>query len=134
MFRWTEASVLCSNLSLVVIYEHVDSTSPSTCLQLMGRGEEPGNPDKYNPDTPRLTVLKYPGARAASPRAALSTALAMVTCTTKSCYEVLVLSPSWGPASATSTSVALYGTQPALDTSIASATTGCQQVTGTDEA
>jgi hypothetical protein len=36
-----------------------------------GRGGEPGGPDKYNSDILEPTTLEDPGARTASPRAAL---------------------------------------------------------------
>jgi hypothetical protein len=44
-----------------VAYEHADSASSSTHPQLMGGDEEPGGPDKYDPDTPGLMVLKDQG-------------------------------------------------------------------------
>jgi hypothetical protein len=38
MFRSTEASISCSNLSATVTYEHMDSASSPTRLQLIGDG------------------------------------------------------------------------------------------------
>jgi hypothetical protein len=96
MFRWTEgsvscnnlsiaATVSCSNLSTAVTCEHADSTSSSTYLQLMGGGREPEEPDRYSPDTPGLKVLEGLGAKAASPRVAFLGTLAPALGTTKSC-------------------------------------------------
>jgi hypothetical protein len=56
----------------MVTYEHIDSASSSTHLQLMGRDEKPGGPSKYDLDTPGLMVLKDPGAGVVSPGAACS--------------------------------------------------------------
>jgi hypothetical protein len=117
MFQWTEASVSCSNLSAAVTYEHSDSTSSPTHLQLMGGGGELGEPGKYNPDISRPTALQDPGAGAASPRTPLPGVPSPVPHTTKSYNKLLTLSPSQGPASASSMPLA-------LDTSIADATTG----------
>jgi hypothetical protein len=44
MFRWTEASISYSNLSVVVTCEHGDSASSPTRLQLMGGAESRENP------------------------------------------------------------------------------------------
>jgi hypothetical protein len=89
----------------------------------MGIGEDPGEPDKYNPDIPRPTVLEDSGVGAASPGAALLGTPAPVPRITKSYIELPALSPSQGGASATSTPAAPYGSSPAPDTSIADATT-----------
>jgi hypothetical protein len=62
----------------------------------MGIGEEPGEPDKYNPDIPRPTVLEDSGVGAASPGAALLGTPAPVPRITKSYIELLALSPSQG--------------------------------------
>jgi hypothetical protein len=96
MFRWTEASVSCSNLSVAAIYKHTDSASSITRLQMMGGDEEPGEPGKYSPDIIGLTVLEDLGAGAASPGVALLKMPALVLFTTKSCNKPLVLSPSRG--------------------------------------
>jgi hypothetical protein len=66
MFQWNEASITCINPSTAVTYEHIDSGSSSTLLQLMGADEEPGELGRNNPDTPRPTVLNDLGARAAT--------------------------------------------------------------------
>jgi hypothetical protein len=71
MFRSTEASISCSNLSATVTYEHMDSASSPTRLQLIGDGRITREPDRCSPDTPRPAVPKDPRARAASPEAAL---------------------------------------------------------------
>jgi hypothetical protein len=55
----------------------------------MGRDEEPGELDKYNPDIPGLMELEDPGAGAA-----LLEMPAPVPCTTKSCNKHLELPPS----------------------------------------
>jgi hypothetical protein len=98
--------------------EHTDSASSSTRLQLIGGGGDSGEPGKYNLDTPGLTVLEDPGAKAAPPGAALPAMLASVSHTTKSYNKLLALSPSQVLASA-----ALAPTAP-CGTSIADATTG----------
>jgi hypothetical protein len=69
MFRLTQTSISCSNLSAVATYEHVDSSSSSTHLQLIGKGGALGELSKYSPDTPRLPVLEDAVVEAASPRA-----------------------------------------------------------------
>jgi hypothetical protein len=54
---------------------------------LMGEGGEPGELDKYSPDTLKLIVLEDPGARAASPGTTLQGMPAPMRCTTKSCNK-----------------------------------------------
>jgi hypothetical protein len=134
MFRWIEASVSCSKLSTMVTYEHIESTTSSTHLQLIDGGEALGGSGKYSPDTPGLTVLDDLGAGAASPWAALPGTPASVPHTIKSCNKLLALSPSQGPGSATSVPVAPCGAPPALDTSIPNVTTDHQWATRIDEA
>jgi hypothetical protein len=133
IFRWTKASVSCSNLFAAVTYEHAYSTSSSTCLQLMDGGRESGEPGKYSPDTHRLTVLKDLGARATSPGVALPTMPAPAPHNTKSYNKSIALSPSRGPASATSMPVTPFDAPPTPGTSIADATTGRHQATRTEE-
>jgi hypothetical protein len=96
MFWWTDATISCSNISMAVTCEHADSASSPTRLQLMGGGGEPREPGKYNLDIPRPTVLEDPGARAASPGATLLGMPTPVPRTTKSCNELMALSPSRG--------------------------------------
>jgi hypothetical protein len=96
MFRWTEANISYSNLSVVVTCEHGDSASSPTRLQLMGGGRESGEPNKYSPDIPVPMALEDPRAGAASPRATLSGTPAPAPCTTKSCNKLPMLSPSRG--------------------------------------
>jgi hypothetical protein len=134
MFWWIETSISCSNLSAAATFEHADSTSSSTCLQLIGRGGASGESGKYSPDTPGLTVVEDLGARAASPRIALPGTPAPAPHTTKSYNKLLALSPSQGPASATSALAAPYGALPTPNTSVADATTDRRRATGTDEA
>jgi hypothetical protein len=43
MFQWTEFSASCNNLSVAVTYEHADSASSSTHLQLIGGAERREN-------------------------------------------------------------------------------------------
>jgi hypothetical protein len=96
MFRCTEASISCSNLSATVTYEHADSASSPIRLQLMGGGREPGEPDKYSLDILGPTALKDPGARAVSLGAALLGRPAPALHTTNSCNKLPTLSPSRG--------------------------------------
>jgi hypothetical protein len=63
MFRWTEASISCSNLSAAATCERADSASSSTRLKLMGGGGEPEEPGRYSPDTPGLKVLEGQGLK-----------------------------------------------------------------------
>jgi hypothetical protein len=97
-------------------------------------GGEPGEPGKYSLDIPEPTALKDPGARAVSPAAALPGTPALAPRTTKSCSKLPMLSPSRGPASATSTPVVPYGVPPTPGTSVADTTTGRRRAIGTDEA
>jgi hypothetical protein len=124
MFRWTEASVSCSNLSAAVTCEHTDSALSLTHLLLMGEGEEPREPDKYSPDIPGPMALKDLGARAVSPGATLLRMPAPTPHTTKSFNKLPALSPSRGSTSATATPVAPCIAPPAPGTSIADTTTG----------
>jgi hypothetical protein len=124
MFWQAEACISRINLSVMVTYEHVDFASSSTRLQLIGRGGAPGEPGKYSPDTPELTVLKDLGAGAASPGVALPGTPALAPCTIKSYNKLLMLSPSRGPVSTTSTLAAPRGALPLPDTSVVNATIG----------
>jgi hypothetical protein len=85
------------------------------------RGRALGEPGKYSPDTPALTVLEDLGVEASSPGAALTRVPAPRT--TKSCNKLLTLSPSRGPTSTTSAPVATCSAPPTPDTSIVDATT-----------
>jgi hypothetical protein len=90
MFQWTEASALCRNLFVVVTYEHADSASSSTYLQLMV-----GSPDTSGP-----MMLDDLGAGATPPGTTPLEMTAPVPCTTKSYGSFSVLSPLywWHPA------------------------------------
>jgi hypothetical protein len=97
IFRWTEANISCSNHSVVATCKHIDYTSSTTHLQLIGGGKELGGPSRCNLDTPRLMVLEDLRAGAAFLEVPI-----LVPCTTKSCRKLLALSSSRGLASATS--------------------------------
>jgi hypothetical protein len=84
IFRPTEASISCNNLSTATTSEHADSASFPTRLQSIGEGGKLGEPSGGSPDNPGLAVPENPGTGAASLGAA----------------------PSWGPAPSTSTLVA----------------------------
>jgi hypothetical protein len=101
MFWWTKASISCSNLSMAVTYEHVDSTSSPTCLQSMGRGREPREPSNHNSDILGPSALEDLGDGASSPRVALLRTLAPALRITKSCSKLLTSSPSRGLAPTT---------------------------------
>jgi hypothetical protein len=58
MMRWTEANASWSNRSTVATYEHADSTTFSTCLQLMGGDAELGGPSRAA--SPRVASPKTP--------------------------------------------------------------------------
>jgi hypothetical protein len=105
MFQWTESSILWSILSAMVTYRYTDSASSCTYLQLIG-GDEGS------------------GSKAVSPGATPLEAPALVSCTTKTCNHSPALSPSRGPASATSVPVVPYGVLPALDTIVPDTTAG----------
>jgi hypothetical protein len=79
-------------------------------------------------------VLEDLGEGAASRGAALLKTPAPAPHTTKSYSKATTLSPSQGPAFATSTSAAPCGVPPTAGTFIADANTGRQRVTRTDEA
>jgi hypothetical protein len=89
----------------------------------MGGGGEPGEPSNHSPDTIGITTLEDLGAGAILPGVALLGMPAPVPHTTKSYSELPTLSPRWGPASTTSTTVAPCSVPPAPNTSIADATT-----------
>jgi hypothetical protein len=101
MFWWTEVNILTSNLSAAATYEHIDSASSPTHLQLRCGGRKPGEPGKRDPDIPRPLVLEDPRAGAASPEVALLKTPAPAPRTTKSHSELSVSSPTWGPAPST---------------------------------
>jgi hypothetical protein len=60
--------VSCNNLSATVNCENTDSASSSSCLQLIGGGEERREPGKYSLDTPGLMVLEDLGLELRHPR------------------------------------------------------------------
>jgi hypothetical protein len=92
-----------SNRSTVTTYEHVDSTSFSTHLQLMGGDAELGEFSNYYSGNPGLMEPEDPGVKAASPEM---------------------------PAPDISVSVMPYGAPPAPDTSEASITASHRRMTG----
>jgi hypothetical protein len=108
MFWSTEASVSCNNLSMVATYEHVDTTSCPTRLQLIGGGRKPGELDRCSPHSPRPTMPKDPRAGVASPRAPLLGISMSTPRLTKSHSKPPVSSLSCGSAPSTSTQVAPY--------------------------
>jgi hypothetical protein len=134
MFRWTEASNLCSNLSMAATCEHADSASASTHLQLRDGYENPGEPGKYSLDRPELMVLEDLGAGTTSLGALLLEMPTPAPCTTKSWNKPSAPSHSRGPAPATSALVEPYGAPPALGNSVADTTTGRRWATGTSKA
>jgi hypothetical protein len=60
MFWWTEASVACSNISVVVTCKHVDSNSSPTFLPLIG-GRRAGGAQQAQPRYPRTPDTRGPG-------------------------------------------------------------------------
>jgi hypothetical protein len=108
MFWSTEASVSCSNLSMVATYEHVDTASCPTRLQLIGGGGKPGELDRCSPHSPRPTVPKDLRAGVTSPRAPLPGISMSAPRLTKSHSKPPVSSLSYGSAPSTSTQVAPY--------------------------
>jgi hypothetical protein len=119
MFWLTEASVSSNNLSAVETYEHVDSASSPTSLQLMGGGRKLGEPSRYSPDIPKPAAPEDLGAGAA-----LSGTPTSVPRITKSHSTLPTSSPSWGVVPTTSTSMAPWKAPPAPDTPSTSATAG----------
>jgi hypothetical protein len=61
MFWWTEVSASCSNLSAAATYEHADSASSCTRLQLIGGVEHRENRASTVQIPPKLTILEDPG-------------------------------------------------------------------------
>jgi hypothetical protein len=69
MLQWTEASASWSNRSTMATYEHINSTSFSTHLELTGGDAEPKEHGWYGPGNPRFMVPEDSRAEAASPGA-----------------------------------------------------------------
>jgi hypothetical protein len=76
--------------------KHANSTSSSTCLQSIGGGGKPREPDRGSLATPGLMTPEDPGARIVSPGAVLLGIPRPAPCIIKSHSEPLVSSPSRG--------------------------------------
>jgi hypothetical protein len=81
---------------------------------LIGGGKKPGEHDRSSPNTPRPTVSEYPGARVASPRAALPATPVLVPHITKSQSEPSVSSSGQVLDPSTLTLIALSDAPSAL--------------------
>jgi hypothetical protein len=109
----------------------MDSASSPTYLHLMGGGGRTGEPGKCSPDIPGPPVHEDLGAGAASPKVTLLGTPTPVSCTTKSCNELLALSLSLGPVPTTSWLAVPCNALPILGTSVTDAIIGrLEDVTG----